>query len=392
MIIAKVFLLLAVLFFHSKVLSQQPQPVLTFTNNGERVALFGQLKDTVLSDINGQLFSLNQRLIVKSKLSAEQIKSLHKDILNLQLLAKLREANIYWLTLKPNTLPAVLTTLQAITEIIAVQPDVAPQGKSTASHPFNQSISQLLTPAARTEQCETPKAVRVAIIDDGFDFSHQEFSDLNVLFSYDVETMALVATPQSSRDYHGNLVAGLIVAKQDGSAVEGGAPDSELIAIRQVTTWTSSLIIAFNVAKMMKAQVVNCSWVMPFMSDLAVNVIDELAAMQHRPYIVVAAGNEARPACEANHLTRLDSVIVVGAKTAQGTVADFSNFGPCVDVFAPFGVLTTGAGQDNYRLFGGTSSAAALVSASLAQALSCDVQPTLQQLNMYWNNSFLTAI
>lgn len=50
--------------------------------------------------------------------------------------------------------------------------------------------------------------------------------------------------------------------------------------------------------------------------------------------MVVAAGNENKNACESSP-AREPEAITVGATTVRDTRADFSNYGECVDIFAP---------------------------------------------------------
>src|SRR5690606_6075268 len=100
---------------------------------------------------------------------------------------------------------------------------------------------------------EATKPVRLAIIDDGFNFKHPEFSAINLVFEYDADQKTSSASPKGELDQHGTLVAGLIVATADKKGIDGLAPDVELIAIRQASSWTSDMVLAFSVARMMRA-------------------------------------------------------------------------------------------------------------------------------------------
>ena len=53
--------------------------------------------------------------------------------------------------------------------------------------------------------------------------------------------------------------------------------------------------------------------------------------------VIAAAGNEHQNACTLSpaHMGELNGVITVGATTKNDRRASFSNFGPCVDVYAP---------------------------------------------------------
>lgn len=75
---------------------------------------------------------------------------------------------------------------------------------------------------------------------------------------------------------------------------------------------------------------------------------------------VVAAGNEDVDACDVSAGSRVDRAIVVGATDNTDTRAEFSNHGPCVDVYAP-GVDIESAwytGNNDVNTISGTSMAA----------------------------------
>ncbi|RJE77506.1 serine protease [Pseudoalteromonas sp. MSK9-3] len=366
------------------------QPIVNsvrFQSNKKTVAL-SQYSNDFLIDEKGQKYAFNKKIIIKSLLSEQEIPELHSQITQVQVLAKIQGGTVYWITPETEHFFDVFSVLKAHQDVVAVEPDIAPVRKlPRANHEVHlkevYSKNSLLS-SLKPPFCDSPvNRVRVAIIDDGFDFSHAEFNELAVLLEYDADEHVLDASTTGIVDYHGTQVAGVIVAKQDGIGVEGFAPTSELIAIRQVSTWTSSLILAFHVAKLMKADVVNCSWVLPFLSDITAAVIKDLALAPHDPIIVASAGNNRQKACEMNKLSELDSVVVVGSINKGGNLAEFSNYGQCVDYYAPTLVKSTSLG--GYTDFGGTSSSAAIVSGIIAQLKVCGVTQPLSQLHLFEN-------
>ncbi|MBQ4864279.1 S8/S53 family peptidase [Pseudoalteromonas sp. MMG013] len=355
-----------------------------FQSNKETVVL-SQYSNDFLVDEKGKKYAFNKKIIIQSWLSETEISQLHSQIAQVQVIAKIQGGAVYWVTPEKEYFFDVFSVLKAHQSVVAVEPDIAPVRKlPKANHevqPKKVHVQASSVTSLKPPFCHSPiKKVRVAIIDDGFDFSHSEFNDLTVLLEYDADEHVLDASAKKGIDYHGTLVAGIIAAKRDNMGGEGFAPTSEIIAIRQVSTWTSSLILAFHVAKLMKADVINCSWVLPFLSDITTAVIKDLALAAHDPIIVASAGNNRQKACEINKLSKLESVVVVGSLYANGKLAEFSNYGECVDYYASASVKSTSLEGDIN--LGGTSASAAIVSGILAQLKACGVARPLSQLHL----------
>ncbi|WP_156665490.1 type VII secretion-associated serine protease mycosin [Rhodococcus phenolicus] len=227
-------------------------------------------------------------------------------------------------------------------------------------------------------------------------------------------------------DAHGTLVAGLIAAQPvPGSGFAGGAPDVELIAIRQSSrnfadrnqrpddgTARNSpgygdvrtMAAAVRTAADMGATVINisevaCAMAADGLDDRALGAAVQYATDVHNAVVVAAAGNTG-DLCRSSNPGSLDPlapggdpwsavttiaspawydeyVLTVGAVEADGSPSAYSLPGPWVDVAAPgSGVLslhpTNGGladayqGQDGPQPVAGTSFAAPLVAATVA--------------------------
>lgn len=99
--------------------------------------------------------------------------------------------------------------------------------------------------------------------------------------------------------------------------------------------------------------------------------------------VVVAAGNSNIDACTQTPAAVAEA-ITVAASTSKNTRAKFSNFGPCVDIFAPgVDILTATTAQrsrNGWNFASGTSFAAPLVSGVSALLLEKNPSWTPSQL------------
>src|SRR6185295_19919836 len=101
----------------------------------------------------------------------------------------------------------------------------------------------------------------------------------------------------------------------------------------------------------------------------------------------VAAGNSNANACNSSP-ARTPSAITVGASTSGDARASFSNFGSCVDVFAPGQGITSAWNSSNTatNTISGTSMASPHVAGAAALVLAANPSFTAGQVA-----SFLTS-
>jgi len=174
---------------------------------------------------------------------------------------------------------------------------------------------------------------------------------------------------------HGTHVAGTIAGKTYGVAKK-----STLIPVRVLdctgsgsysTVITGLDWIAAN-HKSGDAAVINLSLGGPASSTLD-GAIRNLIAKGIN--VVVAAGNSSADACNYSPARVLDA-ITVGATTNIDARASYSNFGSCLDLFAPGGSITsTWLGASGTQTISGTSMASPHVAGVVARFIS--LNPTL---------------
>ena len=289
----------------------------------------------------------------------------------------------------------------------------------------------------------TTKRVTVAVIDTGYtdhpDLNAQYVRSKGLVYGYD-----FVSDPNSSNDgggwddnpedpgdysvsqdssWHGTHVSGLIAAQaNNGIGITGAAPDAQILPVRALGSSggnSSDLAAAINWAiglpvpadlqspftptpaiNIYPAQVINIS-----MGTSSFTICDKAtqaavtAAVAHNVTIVTAAGNEMMRA-SGSYPGNCLGTINVGATSAVGDRAYYSNFGGAVDISAPGGdntqpsdtspnadgqilsTINTGTQQSlapDYAYEEGTSMAAPLVSAVVAMMYAAHPTITFNQ-------------
>lgn len=351
-----------------------------FSNLGKEIALIPDGEDYFLQQQGvKQKITLVNRLIIsaESTLDAQTLKQLDSRIERVQQLAVLTKSNLWLVAFSGADVQGLMDKLQQHKFVLYIQPDILQVMQAAQNNAISLSGTML-----NIDERVGVNKVRLAIIDDGFNFNHPEFANINLVFEYDADQRVESATPKSKLDQHGTLVAGVIAAAADKKGIDGLAPDVELIAIRQVSSWTSDMILAFSVARMMKADIVNSSWVLPFLPEPLFDLLADWMQAQ-QPYLIFAAGNNQQDACKVNALSQLNNVWLIGAADKDGERLPYSNYGSCITLYAPAQFMSTAASGQGYKAFSGTSAATAYVSGVLARELTAGEKPdrlAIQQL------------
>lgn len=298
-------------------------------------------------------FLVLDRVIFKSKLSKQTlIKKLKQPI---RQLAFLNSGGLY---LIDSDRPVQLSLSLSKKEYIEyAQPDIS---QTRTKHQLVHASH--LTRYGVHDYWKTTKGkgVNIAIIDDGINLTHEDLQGVKHVFSYDVDYKTLSSDPKTKLDTHGTLVAGVIFAQHNKIGINGIAPDAGLIAIRQTTNITSDTILAFTVAKKAGAHIINCSWNSPLLLE---PVYDIIKFLSKDTAIVFSAGNDGKRITPFSSEASIPEVLTVGIHKK------YSNHGELVDFYTEKG-LTSTSRKGTYQRFGGTSSAAPIISGLLALELS----------------------
>jgi subtilisin family serine protease len=190
--------------------------------------------------------------------------------------------------------------------------------------------------------------VNAYIIDTGIDKTHP---DLNV-----VKHVNFTNGKNTDCDGHGTHVAGTVAAKDDASDVVGAAPGAPLTGVKVLgcngSGWTSNIIkgIDWVTANAQKPAVANVS-----ISGRASKALDDAVKRSAGEgiFYAVAAGNAGTDACTESPARAgagtNNGIMTVAATDWGEKEASFSNYGRCVDIWAP------GVSIPSTRLGGGTT-------------------------------------
>ncbi|XTZ14010.1 S8 family peptidase [Micromonospora echinospora] len=218
--------------------------------------------------------------------------------------------------------------------------------------------------------------IPVYVIDSGIHINHQEFGGQAQL-GYNVGGAPVCG-------FHGTHLAGTI-----GGTTYGVAKDATLISVKVIDCGTSStwagVISGVNyVTSQHQAGTpavanigVTGSLHTAFNTALANMIADGVTA-------VVAAGNSNANACNYSP-SSVPTAITVGAVQSNNARASFSNYGTCMDMFAPGVSITSASNTSDTAIttVSGTSQASAHVAGLAARVLSNNPSWTPAQVHSH---------
>ena len=214
-----------------------------------------------------------------------------------------------------------------------------------------------------TNRSSWGNGIKVAILDSGVDFTHPSLSGLEYeVFSF------LPESAKNELDFHGTAIASIIAGNSE--SFQGLAPASKILSIEVLDGDGAGDVfsVAQGIVKAVDegAHVVNLSLGGDMPSTILKKAIEY--AVESGVIVVAASGNDGLN--EVSFPARYDEVIGVGALGQNGRIADFSNYGEGLDITAPGVNVLSAVSDSEYGLFGGTSSATAFVTGSIAVEMS----------------------
>lgn len=175
--------------------------------------------------------------------------------------------------------------------------------------------------------------VNVYVIDNGVDRHHP---DLHV-----VNHVNLTFTANAPTCAHGTRVAGVAAARDDAFGVVGAAPGAAITAVK-VTTCEP--VFFFASATIKGVDWVTANAVLPAVANMSIggfgnSTLDAAVkrSADRGVFYAIAAGNNSVDAClfSPQRAGTYPGVMTVAATGPDNREASFSNFGRCVDIWAP---------------------------------------------------------
>lgn len=342
--------------------------------------------------------------------------------------------NTYFVSAPENTgvrIFEICESLLGLKEVELCHPELIRKRGFRRIHPkqwhlMKTSINRITVNAGveadKAHKLNTGSGITIAIIDDGFDIEHPEFSQPGkVVHSRDITSGNNDPRPVRFYENHGTACAGVALAS--GFKASGVAPDAQLLPVRLVSNLGSvSEANAFKWAVDNGADVISCSWGpedgdwsdpddpvhkifvdLPDSTRLAIDYAVKYGRNGKGCVIVFAAGN-GNEDCGYDGYASCEKVMAVAACNDTGRRCIYSDYGekiwcsfPSSDFgYEPFNhprPLTTGiyttdrTGKAGYNPegdytdeFGGTSSSCPGVAGTAALIISANPDLSWQEV------------
>lgn len=240
---------------------------------------------------------------------------------------------------------------------------------------------------------EQEASIVVAVVDSGVDYTHEDLEN-RVLVELGYDFVNDDDDPMDDNG-HGTHVSGIIAAEADnGVGIAGmvGALDVSILPVKVLDAdgagETADIAAGILYAVDKEVDIINLSLGADVITPDVRQAIE--TALEADIFVVVASGNDGT-VCAPLSLANLDGVFTVAAATESDTVADFSNYGDCIDAYAPGEDILSTYLNNQYAYQDGTSMAAPIVTGAAAILLAQNPDLTNAELTALLSNTQTTT-
>ena len=193
----------------------------------------------------------------------------------------------------------------------------------------------------------------VYILDSGIMFEHEEFEhrakyagyDPADQYEYDKGTDNYVPKRGADCHGHGTAVASMVGGKTYGIAKKANLYSVRVLRCDTTAPWSVVLDGLNYVAEIISKRSPYAVVLLAFSGSFSTAINDTIESLSQRNIIVVAAaGNSGIDACTGSPSSS-PFAITVGSTDRYDIIAATSNYGSCVDLFAPGEGITTANNQ-----------------------------------------------
>lgn len=295
------------------------------------------------------------------------------------------------LTTGPQQTLLLYQQLQRHPNILAVEPDVL-QIRVSRDGNYDAEIWQLQAPASVRHALNIAqwpdfagRGVTIAVVDHGFRLQDPSLNHMPLKLHYDIAQLRALPSQRAQLSAlipdgtHGDSVVSVLWSRHPDFM--GLAPYADAVLLQRSLNWTSDILIAFYMAKIAGAAVVECAWTLPFTPQSLTDALVDLTQSGRQGLgvaIVVSAGNQMMSLDHGFTLANQAEVIAVNGFSGNRV---WPVTGRNIVTAVPVPYLTYQEAADDYRgIFSGTSAAAAALSGIIAVQLALQPELTLVQL------------